>query len=398
MSRTNSATSYGLVARAFHWLTALVILSAIPLGIIANDMAVSGETMALKTQLFSLHKTIGVAAFGLGLARIIWALSQTKPLALHPERRLETFVAELVHWLLYLSLVIVPLSGWIHHAAVDGFAPILWPFGQGLPFVPKSESVASAAAGLHWVFTKVLVVSILLHIAGALKHHLIDRDDTVRRMTRGTHAPVNAMARKGHIAPFFLALAIYGAGAAFALSLGAETAEQAAAPIPAATTNAGNWQVQQGNLAFSVSQMGAMVEGSFDRWTAAITHDDTITTGQTGRVEVDIDMASLTIGSVTEQAKGSDFLNVGSHPTARFTADLFAEPAGHIAKGTLTLHGMEQAVSFPFALTIEGDTAQMTGSVTLDRRDFGVGAAYADEATVGFAVTVTIALTAQRVD
>ena len=74
MSRTNSATSYGLVARAFHWLTALVILSAIPLGIIANDMAVSGETMALKTQLFSLHKTIGVAAFGLGLARIIWAL------------------------------------------------------------------------------------------------------------------------------------------------------------------------------------------------------------------------------------------------------------------------------------------------------------------------------------
>ena len=59
---------------------------------------------------------------------------------------------------------------------MTGFAPILWPFGQGLPFVPQSETVAQVAGAVHWVFTKVMAAAILLHIAGALKHHFVDRD------------------------------------------------------------------------------------------------------------------------------------------------------------------------------------------------------------------------------
>ena len=53
--------------------------------------------------------------------------------------------------------MVVPLSGWIGHAATTGFAPIWWPFGQGLPFVPESETVAHLFAGIHEVFTKVLL-------------------------------------------------------------------------------------------------------------------------------------------------------------------------------------------------------------------------------------------------
>lgn len=396
MPAHNTPNSYGLVARSFHWLTALVILTAIPLGVIANDMAASPETMATKVQLFSLHKTLGVVAFGLGLARILWALSQPRPVALHPDRRLESFAAHLVHWLLYLSLAIVPLSGWVHHAAVDGFAPILWPLGQGLPFVPKSESLASVAGAVHWVFTKVLIASILLHIAGALKHHLFDRDDTLRRMTRGTKAPAMPQPTRGGLAPVALALAVYGAGVGIALSL-APTSEPAPAAMAAAPTQStGNWQVTEGSLGFSVQQMGAAVEGSFAGWTADITHDDTITEGQTGNVVVDIDLTTLTLGSVTDQAKGPEFLDVANHPKASFTATLIAGPAGHTAAGTLSLHGIEQPLTLPFTLIVTGETATMTGEVTLDRRDFGVGAGYADEETVGFSVTVKVALTATR--
>jgi cytochrome b561 len=107
----NTLTSFGTVTRSFHWLTALVILTAMPLGLIANNLSSGPESIALKAQLFSLHKTIGVVAFFLGVARILWASSQTRPVPLHPDRRLETLLAEAVHWLLYLSLVIVPLSG-----------------------------------------------------------------------------------------------------------------------------------------------------------------------------------------------------------------------------------------------------------------------------------------------
>jgi cytochrome b561/polyisoprenoid-binding protein YceI len=391
----NTPNSFGLAARTFHWLTALLILSAIPLGIIANDMATSPETLATKAQLFSLHKTLGVAAFLLGLARILWAASQPRPVALHPHRRVETLAADLVHWLLYISLMIVPLSGWIHHAAVEGFAPILWPFGQGLPFVPKSEAVAVLAGGLHWLFTKLLIASVLLHIAGALKHHFLDRDATLARMTLGAVAPDQPERSAHRLAPLGLALAIYAAGTGAALWM-VPASEATPAPAPVAQAVGGNWQVTAGTLAFTVQQMGAPVEGSFAQWSAEITHDETVTEGQSGTVAVEIDLASLSLGSVSDQAKGPEFFDVANHPKARFAANLMTGTAGQTAEGTLALHGMEKPLVLPFTLAITGDKAEMVAEVTLDRRDFGIGAGYEDEGSVGFAVTVKVALTATR--
>jgi len=112
MPTSNTARSYGSVTKTFHWLTVLLIITAIPLGIIANGLPHdTGEAAAFKGLLFSLHKTVGITAFFVALARIAWALRQPKPAGLHPERRAESFLAELVHWLLYGSLVLVPLTG-----------------------------------------------------------------------------------------------------------------------------------------------------------------------------------------------------------------------------------------------------------------------------------------------
>lgn len=109
MSRSNTAHSYGSVAKTFHWLTALLIITVIPLGIIANDIGYdTSEQLARKFLLFSLHKTVGVTIFFVALARIIWAINQPKPNGLHPERKAETWLAETIHWLLYGSLVMAP--------------------------------------------------------------------------------------------------------------------------------------------------------------------------------------------------------------------------------------------------------------------------------------------------
>ena len=322
------------------------------------------------------------------------AHTKPHPAPLHPERRAELTLAALVHWLLYLSLVMVPLTGWVHHAALDGFAPILWPFGQNLPFVPKSEGLAALAGMAHWVFTKLLAVSVILHIAGALKHHIIDRDATLKRMAFGTAAPETPEPAARRFAPLALALALYGGGTALALSMTPAT-EPAPAPTAQAATG-GNWQVQSGTLEFSVTQMGAPVTGSFAAWTAEITYDDSVTAGPAGKVDVTIDLASLALGSVTDQAKGPEFFDVAAHPKARFTAELIAGQQGLEAKGTLELHGATVPVTLPFTLVLTGDSAAMTGSTTLDRRDFGIGAGYSDEATVGYGVTVNIALEASR--
>jgi polyisoprenoid-binding protein YceI len=164
------------------------------------------------------------------------------------------------------------------------------------------------------------------------------------------------------------------------------------APVP----NPGNWQVETGSLGFRVTQMGAPVEGSFAGWTAEITFDDTVTDGTAGRVEVVVDLASVNLGSVTEQVKGAEFFDAAAHPTARFTADLIAGPSGPVATGSLQLRGAEQPVTLPFTLQITGDKSEMTGRLTLDRRDFRIGAGYSDEATVGFAVEILVTLTATR--
>jgi len=388
----NSRTRFGTVARSLHWLTALLILTAIPLGLYANSLPyATSDALAAKAQVFSLHKTLGVAAFFVALVRILWALTQPRPVPLHPDRRVETAVADLVHWILYISLLAVPLSGWVHHAATTGFAPILWPFGQNLPFVPIIPAVEHVAATAHWLFTKLLIAAILLHIAGALKHHLIDRDATLRRMISGVVAPGIPQAPRQGAAPMLAALAIYAAGSGLAFALTRAEPEPIQTAIPAVTI--GNWQVTEGTLSLAVRQIGADVQGSFATWSADITFDDT--TGM-GNVTVFIDIASLTLGSVGDQAKGAEFLDAATHPTATFTAAIRPEGSTFIAEGTLALRGMSQPLAMPFSLTIEGDTALMEGSTSIDRRTFGIAAKYPDEATVGFAADVTVGLTAKR--
>ncbi len=392
MPLANTVTRYGGMAKMFHWATALLILTAIPLGLIANDMPFgTTEELAAKANLFSIHKTVGVTIFFVALARILWALFQTKPAPLHPERTLETFAAETVHWALYISLVLVPLSGWLEHSATEGFAPILWPFGQSLPLVPKSPALAETLATFHWLFVWLLIGAVALHIAGALKHAVIDRDETLRRMWFGNVAiPEPAQVRHA-AAPVVAAVAVWAAAIGAGWAIAPKGPEAGDGPGLAAVTS--EWQVTEGSLTFTVRQMGAEVEGSFETWTAAISFAPETGTGQ---VVTEIDIRSLTLGSVTTQALGPEFFDGEGHPTATFTADIRPEGEGYVADGTLRLKASELPLAMPFTLALEGDTASMEGEVTLDRRDFDIGTKYTDETQIGSSVVVHVALTAAR--
>ena len=396
---TNTTQSYGILARALHWLVALLILGAVVLGLYANNMPTGSETEAAAAiRIFSLHKTLGMAAFAAALLRILWALVQPHPVPLHPQKRLETFAAAAVHWALYAAIVVLPLSGWVHHAAQPGFAPILWPFGQGLVLVGPSESLARVSGHVHHLAGWVLYGTLVLHILGALKHVLIDRDATLGRMTRGIAAGSPALIRRASVLAPVAALLLW----AGVISYGALSARpsDAAAPPPAAQSQAqaetgGNWQVQGGSLSFGVMQMGSAVTGSFPDWTAEITFDPQ--TG-TGSVLVTINTATLSLGAVTDQARGSEFFNTEAHPAALFRADIAPEGDSFAAIGTLSLRGVELPVRLPFTLELAEGNAHMEGQLTLDRRDFGMGVSYGDESTVGFGVTVRAVLDARRTD
>ena len=397
---TNTAATYGWVERAFHWAIALLIPTAIALGVVAQRWAFdTDEALAAKATLFSLHKTVGIAILLVALARIAWALTQPRPAPLHPERRLETFAAATVHWLLYGSLVLVPLLGWAHHATAEGFAPILWPLGQSLPLLPKDPVLSAQLATLHVVFERVLVAALLLHVAGALKHALVDRDATLPRMWRGAD-PGPLPAARAHLAPAGVAALVWIAALGAGLALGPKgTPAAAAATATAATEAAANWAVEEGTLSITVTQMGQPVTGAFADWDAAIDFDEAPRPdGTHGAVEVSVATGSLSLGSVSQQATAPEFLSSEAFPTATFRAPIVRDGDGWLAEGTLSLRGAEVPVRLPFALELDGDLARMGGTAALDRRDYGMGASYPDEGSVGFAVTLDVALTARRAD
>ncbi|MEM6384600.1 MAG: cytochrome b/b6 domain-containing protein [Pseudomonadota bacterium] len=397
MSLTNTATRYGSVTKTFHWLTALLILALIPSGIIANGLPYdTPEALAQKAQLFSIHKTMGVVLFAVALLRILWALSQPKPKSLQPDRKAEHFLAATAHWVLYGSLVLVPLSGWMHHAATEGFAPILLPIGQGLPFVPKSTLVADISASLHIIFERVLVVALFLHVAGALKHHFIDRDVTLKRMWFGRAEGGADEKQAGKLAPVFAAISAWVVAIGIGASQGLFESHETTAVAVALAEVESDWTVESGTLAITVKQLGSDVQGSFDDWTAAITFDETADESL-GNVEVTIAIPSLTLGSVTEQAMGAEFFNAAEYPTASFIADITRTEDGYAASGTLTMKGAAVPVELPFTLKLDGDRAEMTGQLTLDRLDFAIGGG-TDEGSLGFGVLVDVTLIAVRGD
>ncbi len=397
MALSNTTTRYGSVTRSFHWLTALLVLTLIPVAMIAQELPYdTPQQLARKASLFSLHKTLGVSVFFVSLLRILWAVTQSKPAALHPDRKVETLLAETAHWLLYGSLVLAPLSGWIHHAATSGFAPIWWPLGQSLPLVPKSEYVAAVSGGFHWVFGKVMVVTLLAHLAGALKHHFVDKDATLRRMVgRATDLPALIPTPHG-IAPILCAVAIWVATLAFGSVLGVYSEKGESVAAAALEEVASDWTVQEGQIAITVGQFGSDVEGSFADWTASITFDDAIMTGTAGTVDTVISIGSLTLGSVTDQAMGPDFFDADTYPTAIYTADLIKGIDGFVADGTLTIKDKSVPLSMPFSLLIDGDTARMQSSLTLDRRSYGIGDNMNNESSLTFDVGVKINLVATR--
>ena len=425
MQLTNTRERYGRVAQAFHWTIATLFLVNYPIAFVAHDWPRdTSEDVAFVATLFSWHKTLGVLVFALAVLRVAWALGNTRPRLLNAERRLEAFAASTIHWVLYAAILLLPLAGMVVHWASVGFAPLLVPFPEHVAVVPVSERVAGVAAVVHKALALAILASIALHVAGALKHHFIDRDQTLVRMLpfrrpTGVRVPPRAWEpNHGATAALGLgALVLVGgtAGAVAGLlgrgeSVEATVAAPAATEVAAAAASDSAWTVDPAasSLELAIRQLGSPVSGTFARWSAAIEHDPA--RPEASRVRVVVDLDSLTLGTVTEQAKGAEFLDVAAAPEAVFEAEGFVpvergEAAGEgvsegeafVADGTLRLRGAEAPASLRFDLAIDGDRARATGGAELDRLDWGVGAAgYPDESSVGFGVTVTFDLEATR--
>ncbi|MGI9424617.1 MAG: cytochrome b/b6 domain-containing protein [Hyphomicrobiaceae bacterium] len=411
----NTRASYGLITQLIHWVMAALILILIPLGIYMHELpADTAAEAAGKSWYYSLHKTLGVTALLIAVVRVAWTVFQPHPQLLNVDRKWESLAARSVHWMLYGAIIAMPLTGWLYHSATEGFAPIWWPFAQGLPFVGKDPGLAAVYQAAHFLTGVLLGACLLLHVGGAIKHAVIDRDDTLRRMVPGlidlerADAPVTKSdsAPRPRWLPAIIAMfafVVLGCAAVFNVTGGAPGESSGSVSAQAGARPAGSaasgWQVDKdkSRLEIQIIQSGKPIAGHFQSWTATIVLDpDNL---PAARIDVAIDVASLALGSVSSQAVSSNFLNAADHPTARFISRAITNTGtnAYEARGELTLAGQTRPLTLPFKLTISGTHAAAGGEVSIDRLAFGVGSkGFSDSNMLGLDVRVRVMLEATR--
>jgi cytochrome b561 len=172
-----NVVNYTRTAIALHWLMALMILVALPLGMVMTDLDLSPT----KLKLYSWHKWLGVTIFALALLRIFWRVKHAAPGAPDTMPIWQRKVAAALHGLLYVLMLAIPVSGWLMSSA-KGFQTV-W-FGViPLPdLVGKDEGLGKLLEEVHEILANLLMFLLVAHAGATLKHHYVDRDDIAARM------------------------------------------------------------------------------------------------------------------------------------------------------------------------------------------------------------------------
>jgi cytochrome b561 len=173
----NSNESYGIIAQAFHWLVAVLVLAQIALGLYAANLPVS----LARLQWLSHHKSLGLTVLAIVLLRLGWRALNPPP-ALPPamppwERR----AARAVHWLLYLLLVLAAIAGWLY-ASAAGLSASWFGLFAVPDLVAKDRELAAVFKALHIGLVTLLALLVLGHAGAALRHAVLLRDGAMHRM------------------------------------------------------------------------------------------------------------------------------------------------------------------------------------------------------------------------
>ena len=168
---------YSTPAIVLHWLMALLIFAAFPLGVYMHELPLSPD----KLKLYSFHKWIGVTVLLLVAIRLSWRLTHTPPALPDSVAAWQRRTSAIVHGLLYLLMIAIPLSGWLMSSA-KGF-PTVWFGVLPLPdLVGKNRELGDLLAGVHKALNFTLLALVILHVGAALKHHFIERQPFLQRM------------------------------------------------------------------------------------------------------------------------------------------------------------------------------------------------------------------------
>lgn len=176
---TVPARGYALPARVLHWVTAVIVIGMIPVGIYMAN-ARPGPTQDL---LFHLHRSFGVVLMPIVLARLIYRFAHPPPPLPKDIPMIQRGAAHVVHWALYALLIVQPIVGWIATSAYRAPILVFWAF-ELPPIWPVDRAFSESMFLVHRVLGITIAILALMHIAAALYHHFVRKDAVLMRMLR----------------------------------------------------------------------------------------------------------------------------------------------------------------------------------------------------------------------
>ena len=175
----NSTKSYGWITITLHWLQATGIIFMFGLGLYMVELTYYD---AWYKGSLDLHKSLGICLMLVWVAMVVWRNLNPRPRP-EPAPAHELLAAKAMHWVLYLVIAALLITGYLISTADGRSIEVFELFSvPALPaFVENQETVVG---DIHEILAWTLAACVAVHFLAALKHHFLDRDKTLRRMLR----------------------------------------------------------------------------------------------------------------------------------------------------------------------------------------------------------------------
>ena len=172
------SSRYTPVAIVLHWLLAIAIVAGFSIGLLMADEPPSPT----RVRWINYHKWIGVTILALSLLRLLWRLGHRPPALPASMQPWQRATSTWVHRALYLFFFAVPLLGWAYSSA-SGFHVVYLGLIPLPDLAPKNKALADVLIDVHAALAWTLASLVGLHVAAALKHHFVDKDGLLWRMS-----------------------------------------------------------------------------------------------------------------------------------------------------------------------------------------------------------------------
>lgn len=369
MSNTDTTVHYTPVAKILHWLVAGMIVLQFTLAKLA-DLAPSNLR---ELALLANHKSVGITILAVAVVRIVWRLRNKPPALPASMPKWQVTASHVSHWSLYALLFAIPLTGWLMSSA-SAYSVSWFNLFQLPDFVAPNPELKEIFEEIHETLAKLLAVIAIVHIAAAIKHAVIDKDDILSRMISSISVAV------------FVIVAAFGAAwlgnvgnnsaptsdAAPASTTGADVIDE----TPLASSDLPVWQIDYGTsyVRFIGDQAGAEFDGVWETWNANLQFSADDFAASAFDVTVDTASGNTQDTDRDDTLTDPEWFDSINFPEAYFRASEFsASEGGYVATGQLIIKGLASPAQLLFTVAADGDKRVLTGTAQLDRLELGVG-------------------------